>query len=77
MFNLPYTNIYFFIINFFPNVYISVNTIFECSYLFFGWEISHPLSTYASRGMEKGSCKMCTRGERGGGWKISHKICVY
>ena len=28
----------------FSNVYISVNTIFECCYLFFCWEISHPLS---------------------------------
>ena len=37
---------------FFLNIYISVNTIFECSYLFFGWEIGHPLSTYATGGME-------------------------
>ena len=37
---------------FFSNVYISVNTILECCYLFFfGWEIGHPLSTYAT-GME-------------------------
>ena len=72
MFNLPYTNIYFFIIIFFPNVYISVNTIFEC-YLFFGWEISHPLSTYASGGIEEGSCKMCTRGERGGGGRLENQ----
>ena len=27
---------------FFMIVYISDNAIFECSYLFFGWEINHP-----------------------------------
>ena len=37
---------------FFSNVYISLNTIFECCYLFSVWEIGHPLST--------GSSQMCT-----------------
>ena len=32
MFISYYTVIYFFVKNFFPNVYISVNTIFECSH---------------------------------------------
>ena len=36
-----YTTIYFSVNIFFSNVYISVNTIFECSFLFFGWEHSH------------------------------------
>ena len=49
MFISYYTIIHFFIKNFFSNVYISVNTIFECSYLSFGWEISHPLSIYVTR----------------------------
>ena len=52
MFISYYTIIYFFVKNFFSNVYISVNTIFECSYLSFGWEIGHPLSRYVTRGME-------------------------
>ena len=34
------TTIYFFVKKFFSNVYTSVNTIFECCYLFVGWEIS-------------------------------------
>ena len=51
MFISSYTTICFFVKNFFLNVYISVKTIFECSYMFFGWEIGHPLSTYATRGM--------------------------
>ena len=36
MFISSYTAIYFFVKNFFSNVSISVNTIFECSYLSFG-----------------------------------------
>ena len=43
-----YTTIYFFVKKFI--VYISVNTIFECPYMFFSWEKSHPLSTYATDG---------------------------
>ena len=42
---------------FFSNVYISVNTIFECCYLFFSWEIGHLLSTCATGGMEGGHPK--------------------
>ena len=38
----------------FLNVYISMNTISKCCYLFFGWEICHPLSTCAIQGMEGG-----------------------
>ena len=42
---------YFFVKKFiFPNVYISVNKIFECLYLFFGWERGHQLSTCATAG---------------------------
>ena len=52
-----YTIIYFFVNNCFLNVYISVNMIFECSYLSFGWEIGHPFSMYVTRGMERGHPK--------------------
>ena len=30
----------------FSNDYILVNTIYKCCYLFFGWEIGHPLTRY-------------------------------
>ena len=43
----------------FSNVYISVNAMFECCYLFFGWKIGHLLNTYATGEMEEGS-KICT-----------------
>ena len=52
MFISYYTIIYFFVKNFFSNVCISVNKIFECSYLSFGWEIDHPLSMSLTRVME-------------------------
>ena len=52
---------------FFLNVYISVNTIFECCYLFFGWKIGHPLSTCATGGMEGRYSKVCTGAYRGRG----------
>ena len=42
---------------FFPNAYISVNSILECFSLFFDWEIGHPLSTYATGRMEGGHPK--------------------
>ena len=54
---------------FFSNAYISVNTIFECSYLFFGWEIG--------RGM-KGvhpKCVQCVQVRKGTGvekWVIRY-----
>ena len=74
MFISSYTTIYFFLKNFFfSNVYISVNTIFECSYLSFGWEIGHPLSMYVTRGME--GSKMCTGAYRGRG--VSRLMCTY
>ena len=38
--------------DFFSNVCISVNMIFECSYLSFGWKRGHPLSMYVTRGIE-------------------------
>ena len=55
----------------FSNVYISVNSIFECFYLFFGWEIRHPLSTYAIGRMNGviQNVYRCVLGE-GGGWKL-------
>ena len=49
----------------FSNVYISVNTIFECSYLFLGWEIGHLLNTYTTGGMH-GAHQECAQGRTGG-----------
>ena len=47
MFTSSYTIIYFFVKSFiFSNVYISVNTISECLYMFFDWESNHQLSKY-------------------------------
>ena len=76
MFISYYTIIYFFIKIFFSNVYISVNTISECSYLSFGWEIGYPLSMYVARGMEGGGgdpkcLQMCTGGEG------HHASCIH
>ena len=58
---------YFFVKNVFSNVYISVNTIFECSYLSFGWQIGHPLSMYVTRWMEGviQNDNRCIEGKRG------------
>ena len=45
LFISSYTTIYFFVKNLFSNVYISVNTIFESSYLFF-WMRNRPSIQY-------------------------------
>ena len=54
--NVAFLNVYF-ILHYhiffrkkiiFSNVYISVNTIFECLYMFFDWERGHQLSTYTA-----------------------------
>ena len=46
------TTIYLFVKKFvFSNVYISVNAIFECHYMFFGWERGHQPSTYTTVGI--------------------------
>ena len=74
MFISSYTTIYFFVKNCFWNVYISVNKIFECSYLVFGWQTGHPLSTYATERMEESHPKcvqLSTRGKR-----VSHLVCM-
>ena len=65
----PYTYIYFFVKEFIlSNVYISVNTIFECLYMFFGWERGHQLNTYTTGGgMEERSSKIRTTAYRGRG----------
>ena len=59
---------------FFSNVYISVNTIFEGCYLFFGWEIGHPLSTCVTEGMEgfNRNVYRCIQGE-----EVSRLMCTY
>ena len=74
MFISYYTIIYFFVQNFFANVYISVNAIFESSYMFFGWEIGHPLSMYVTRGMERGHPKCLQMRTGGEGY---HASCVH
>ena len=74
MFISYYTIIYFFVKNFFSNVYISVNTIFECSYLSFGWEIGHQLSVYVTRGMERDHSKYLQMRAGGEGY---HASCVH
>ena len=62
------TIVYFFVNNFFSNVYILVNTIFKSPYLSFGREIVHTLSMYVTRGMEGIIHK------RKG---VSHFMCTY
>ena len=44
-----HTIIYFFVKNFFSNVYILVDAIFKCSYSSFGWDIGHPVSIYVTK----------------------------
>ena len=63
-----YSSIYFFVkILIFSNVYISVNTIFECLYTSFRWERDHQLSTYATVGgwWIIQNAYSCVQGERG------------
>ena len=62
---LSHTTIYFLINIFFRNVYINVNTTFEYSHSFFGWEIGHPLNRYATEEMERGHQK-CVQVRTGG-----------
>ena len=57
----------------FLNVYISVNTILEYCYLYFGWEIGHPLSICATEGMDGGHPK-CVQVHTGG--EGYHASCV-
>ena len=60
------TIVYFFLNKFiFLNVYISVNTIFECFYMFFGWERGHPLSACATSGCMKWSSEIRTAALKG------------
>ena len=59
---------------FFSNVHTSVNTIFECYSLFFGWEVGYSLSTYATGGM-KGSSRMYAGVYR---WReVSRLMCTF
>ena len=54
--------IYFFTKKFiFPKVYISVNTIFECHYIFFDQERGHQLSTYSTGEQTVGCHASCVR----------------
>ena len=57
----------------FPNVYISVNTIFKCFYMLFGWERDHQVSTYATyEGMGESRLHLRTWGVGRG----CHASCV-
>ena len=73
MFASSYTTIYFFAKNFFSNIYISVNAIFECSYLSLGWKIGHPLSMYITKGMEGGHPECVQVRTEGEGY---HASCI-
>ena len=59
MFISSYTTIYIFVNNFFSNVYISVNTIFECSYLFFWMRNRLSIKYVRNLGNGGGSSKLC------------------
>ena len=59
----------------FLNVYTSVNTVFECLYMIFGWERGHQLSTYATDGGIEESSKngySCVQGE-----ELLRLMCTY
>ena len=79
MFISCYTTIYFFVKYFFCNVHISVNTIVKSSYLYFGLEIEHLLSTYAIRVIEGVTQNVYTVQvlQVQKSWKISQKIRTY
>ena len=66
MFISCYTTIYFFIKEFiFFNVYVPVNTIFECLDISFGWDRGNQLSTYAAgwgMGGHPKAVQLCTGG---------------
>ena len=75
MFISSYTTIYFSVKKFILwNVFISVNTIFECSYLFFGWERANQLSTYATGGGMFDHPKCVQLGIGAG---VSRLMCTY
>ena len=73
MFHSSYTTIYFFVKIFFSNVYISVNTILECSCLYFCSDIGYPLSVHVTRGMVGGHPKCVQVRTWGDGY---HASCV-
>ena len=75
MFISFYTTIYFFVKKFiFSDVYISVNTIFECLYIVFGRERGYQLSRYATGGGIGEGHPKCVRLLAGGGG--CHASCV-
>ena len=72
MFILFYTTIYFFVIKFtFPNVYVPLNTIFECLDMFFSWDRGNQLSTYATGRGTSGHPK-CVQLRTGTGYLTPH-----
>ena len=76
MFISFFTNIYF-LVKFYSNVYISVNTKFECSYLFFWLKNSSFIKYVRNWGNESGSSKMFADAYRWRGLKIGYKIRTY
>ena len=59
---------------FFECLYFSEYDIFECCYSLFDWEIGHPLSPYATGGMEGVIQNVCWCVQGGG---VSHLMCTY
>ena len=75
MFISSCTTIYFFVKKIvFSNIYISVNTTFECPYMFFGWKRGHQLSTYATVGGMDGHLEYVKLRTGGGGSRL---MCAY
>ena len=73
MFVSYYTTIYFFIKKLiFFNVYVLVNTVFECRYMFFGWDRGSQLSTYATGRGRTVIQNACTEHME----KVPHASCV-
>ena len=63
---------------FFERLCFSENDIGMLLFVFFGWEIGHPLTTYAAGGNRGEVIKNVDRCvQREGSWKIGHKIRTY
>ena len=75
MFISSHTTIYFYVKKFiFSNVCISVNRIFECLYMFFGWERRHQLIAYTT-GRGIGGHPKCVEQSTEGG--DCHASCAH
>ena len=61
----------------FSNICISVNTIFECIYMFFGCETDHPLSAYLTGGGIGGHPKCAKLRIEGGSITLNVYLLTY